>query len=55
MSLFIIDIFLSYDFAFGSEIRPCNKIDKPIVVYRFMGKVMMYITSYNVAYIMTEL
>ena len=26
---------LSYDFASGSEITPCNKIDKPLVVYRF--------------------
>ena len=26
---------LSYDVASGSEITPCNKIDKPLVVYRF--------------------
>ena len=26
---------LSYDLASGSEITPCNKIDKPLVVYRF--------------------
>ena len=25
---------LSYDFASGSEITPCNKICKPLVVYR---------------------
>ena len=25
---------LSYDVASGSEITPCNKIDKPLVVYR---------------------
>ena len=30
----------------------CIKIDKPLVVYRFSGKVM---TSNNVAYIMTKL
>ena len=33
--------FLSYDVASGSEITPCNKIDKPLVVYRFSGNVMM--------------
>ena len=32
--------YLSYDVASGSEITPCNKIDKPIVVYRFTGHVM---------------
>ena len=26
---------LSYDVASGSEITPCNKICKPLVVYRF--------------------
>ena len=25
---------LSYDVASESDIRPCNKIDKPLVVYR---------------------
>ena len=29
---------LSYDVASGSEITPCNKICKPLVVYRFSGK-----------------
>ena len=29
---------LSYDVASGSEITPCNEIDKPLVVYRFTGK-----------------
>ena len=29
---------LSYDVASGSEITSCNKIDKPLVVYRFFGK-----------------
>ena len=31
-------IYLSYDVASGSEITPCNEIDKPLVVYRFTGK-----------------
>ena len=31
---------LSYDVASGSEITPCNKIDKQLVVYRFRGNVM---------------
>ena len=35
---------LSYDVASGSEITPCNKIDKPLVVYRFTGNVMTSIT-----------
>ena len=30
---------LSYDVASGSEIKPCIKIDKPLVVYRFSGNV----------------
>ena len=37
--------FLSYDAASGSEITPCNKIDKPLVVYRIMGNVMTSITT----------
>ena len=36
---------LSYDVAPGSEITPCNKIDKPLVVYRFVGNVMTSITT----------
>ena len=36
---------LSYDVASGSEIKPCNKIDKPLVVYRFTGNVMTSITT----------
>ena len=36
---------LSYDVASGSEIMPCNKIDKPLVVYRFTGNVMTSITT----------
>ena len=43
-----VDIFntehLSYEVAPESEITPCNKIDKPLVVYRFTGNVMTSIT-----------
>ena len=36
---------LSYDVASESEITPCNKICKPLVVYRFSGNVMTSITT----------
>ena len=36
---------LSYDVASGSEITPCNKICKPLVVYRFSGNFMTSITT----------
>ena len=36
---------LSYDVASESEITPCNKIDKPLVVYRFTGNVITSITT----------
>ena len=36
---------LSHDVASGSEITPCNKIDKPLVVYRFTGNVMTSIIT----------
>ena len=29
-----------YDVASGSEITPCNKIDQPLVVYRFTRHVI---------------
>ena len=35
----------SYDVASGSEITPCNKMDKPLVVYRFTGNVITSITT----------
>ena len=38
-------ISLSYNVASGSEIMPCNKIDKPLIVYRFLGNVMTSITT----------
>ena len=47
------EIRLSYDVASGNEITPCNKIDKPLVIYRFTGK--RYDVHNNVAYIMTQL
>ena len=36
---------LSYDVASGSEITPCNKINKPLVVYRFLGNFMTSIMT----------
>ena len=42
--------FISYDVASGSETK-CNKIDKPLVVYRFSGNGMNEVHN-NVAYIM---
>ena len=38
-------LFLSYDVASGNEITPCNKICKPLVVYRFSGNVMTSMTT----------
>ena len=38
-------LLLSYDVASGSEITPCIKICKPLVVYRFSGNVMTSITT----------
>ena len=38
-------ILLSLNVASESEITPCNKIDKPLVVYRFTGNVMTSITT----------
>ena len=42
---YILSIGLSYDVASGSEVTPCNKICKPLVVYRFSGNVMTSITT----------
>ena len=38
-------IIFYYDVAPGGEITPCNKIDKPLVVYRFSGNVMKSIAT----------
>ena len=45
VNLYSLFMFLSYDDASCSEIMPCNKIDKPLVVYRFMENVMTSITT----------
>ena len=39
---------LSHDVASGSEITPCNKICKPLVVYQFTGNVMTSITTLRI-------
>ena len=39
------ELHLSYDVASGSEITPCNKIDKPLVIYRLTGNVMTSVTT----------
>ena len=36
---------LTYDVASGSEITPCNKICKPLVVYQFTENVVTFITT----------
>ena len=40
----IIYLHLSYGVTAGSEIKPCKKINKPLVVYRFSRNVMTSIT-----------
>ena len=35
----------SHDVASENDITPCNKIDKPLVVYRFTGNVMTSIKT----------
>ena len=32
--------YVSYDVASGSEITPCNKIDKPLMVYRYLREML---------------
>ena len=46
-------LLFSYDVASESEVTPCNKIDKPLVVYRFMGNVMTSITMLRTLQIIT--
>ena len=43
--VYVLDPCLPYDVASGSEVTPCNKIDKPLVVYRFTGNVMTSIAT----------
>ena len=38
-------IFLLYDIASGSEVTPCNKVNKPQVVYRFWDNVLTSIKT----------
>ena len=40
-------LYLSHDNAFGSDIMPYNKIDKPLVVYSFSGNIMTSIITLN--------
>ena len=40
-----VNDYISHDVTSGSEIMPCNKIDKPLVVYRFSGNVMTSIRT----------
>ena len=47
---YLLKYYLSYGVASGSEITSCNKIDKPLLVYRFTGKVMT-----SILHIMTKL
>ena len=42
---FVQNIYHNYDVASRSEITPCNKICKPLVVYQFTGNVMTSITT----------
>ena len=49
-----VNTYLSYDIASESEITPCNKIDKPQLVYRFTGNGKRYDVHNNVTYIMTK-
>ena len=44
-SLPLVLLSLSYDVASGSEITPCIKMDKPLVVYRFTGNGLTSITT----------
>ena len=40
----VLGVLYWFIITFGSEITPCNKIDKPLVVYRFSGTVMTSVT-----------
>ena len=37
--------YLSHDVASGSDIMLCNKVNKQLVVYRFLGNVMASIIT----------
>ena len=53
--LFWVNIRLPYDVASGSEITPCIKIDKPLVVYRFSANVMTSIRTLGTYNVMSKL
>ena len=48
ISALVTSIALSYDVASVSEITQCNKIDKPLVLYRFSGNVMTSTTTLRI-------
>ena len=41
----LVILYLSYDVASGNEMTPYNKIFKSLVVYRFTGNVITFITT----------
>ena len=43
--IYCFKYYFKCDVASGSELTPCNKIDKPLVGYRFLGNVMTSITT----------
>ena len=43
--LFTVNNAIYHDVASGSDITLCNKIDKPLVVYRFSGNIMTSIIT----------
>ena len=53
MKVYLYDNSYHNDVASGSEIMPCNKIDKPLMVYRCSGK--RYVVHSKIAYIITKL
>ena len=48
ISALVTSIALSYVVASVSEITQCNKIDKPLVLYRFLGNVMTSTTTLRI-------
>ena len=54
------NVYLSHDVASRNDLTPCNKIDKPLVVYRFTGNIMTSIkvhilTKLQCFYVRTEI
>ena len=46
--LLVHELNISHDLASGSEITPCNKIDKSLVIYRFSGTFMTSIATLRI-------